>query len=483
MIKNDRQYRLTKNQLEEFKASLDLFDKSPQPTTLDPKFVEAYRSSLLDQVEELQFEIQEYEDLSAGKLKHFVIDSFDDLPTFLIRARIARGFTQKQLAEKLEAKEQQVQRWEANDYAGASIETLKHIVEALGVEVRKEFFIPDKALNPDLFLNNLTHAGIPKSLIFNRLLPSNLVAAFQEHVSAENGFRTMVQAASVLSRVFSLPVSELLRPNPPQMDFSILASTQFKLPASVNKETINAYTLYAHYLAAALATSFEDKPKLKLATDWHRLHACLTSPGSPMTFSKVLQYAWDCGILVLPLRDAGAFHGAVWKIAGRYVIVLKQTTPLSSRWLYDLMHEIGHIACGHVTEDTCLIEKDEISPTSHVTKAEEEANEWAEDALFDGDSDQIEQACVAASEGKLQKLKTIVPLVAKRHDLTVGVLANHMAYRLAAQKQDWWGAAHNLQIDKNDSFDEARRILFSRITLRRLADSDRDLLMRALTED
>jgi hypothetical protein len=32
----------------------------------------------------------------------------------------------------------------------------------------------------------------------------------------------------------------------------------------------------------------------------------------------------------------------VWKIGERFVIALKQVTPLSSRWLYDLLHEIAH---------------------------------------------------------------------------------------------------------------------------------------------
>jgi|ERR1017187_5679244 transcriptional regulator with XRE-family HTH domain/Zn-dependent peptidase ImmA (M78 family) len=483
MIKNDRQYRLTKGQLEEFKTTLNSLENATHPSGLNPELIKAYRSSLTSQVQDLNLEIQEYEALSSGKMKHFVLESFDELPSVLIRARIARGFTQKKLAEKLKIKEQQVQRWEANDYAGASIETLKHIVGALGVEVRKEFFVPDEKLLPKLFLANLTNAGIPKALIFQRLFPSNLVAAFQRQESPDNGFRTIVQAASLLSRVFSLPVSELLKQSPPKLNFGILAATRFKLPANVNKSSISAYTLYAHYLAAIVATCFEEKPKHKLITDWHKVHAALTRPGSPMTFSKVIHLAWDCGILVLPLRDAGSFHGAVWKIEGRFVIVLKQTTPLASRWLYDLLHEIGHIVCGHVTEDAVLIENTEISPASHTTKAEDEANEWAEDALFDGESDQIEQACVAASEGKMQKLKAVLPAIAKRYDLSVGALANHMAYRLAAQKQDWWGTAHNLQLDSSDSFDEARRILLGRISLHRLPVPDRELLMRALTEE
>jgi hypothetical protein len=246
---------------------------------------------------------------------------------------------------------------------------------------------------------------------------------------------------------------------------------------------VNAYTLYAHYLAAVLASCVDEKPKYELLKDWHKFHKTLTSPDDPMTFAKALHFAWDCGIIILPLRDSGAFHGAVWKIGERFVIALKQVTPLSSRWLYDLLHEIAHIACEHVTTDAALLEDKEISPEKRNDETEDEANEWAEDALFDGDSEQIEQACVAASKGKLQKLKAVLPDVARRFHINLGGLANYMAYRLAAQGEDWWGTANNLQRDSTDPFDEARDILLQRVNFQHLSSTDRELLMRALTEE
>jgi hypothetical protein len=58
-----------------------------------------------------------------------------------------------------------------------------------------------------------------------------------------------------------------------------------------------------------------------------------------------------------------------------------------------------------------------------------------------------------------------------------------MAFRLAAQRENWWGAAHNLQADENDPFGIARDLLLQRVNLRKLNALDGDLLMRALTED
>jgi transcriptional regulator with XRE-family HTH domain len=50
------------------------------------------------------------------------------LPGALIRSRIAAGLSQKDLGERLGMKEQQIQRYEATDYSGASFSTLSAVV-------------------------------------------------------------------------------------------------------------------------------------------------------------------------------------------------------------------------------------------------------------------------------------------------------------------------------------------------------------------
>jgi HTH-type transcriptional regulator / antitoxin HipB len=53
----------------------------------------------------------------------------------LIKARIASGLTQKDLAEKIGVQEQQIQRYEANHYGSASFDRLRTIANALKVEI------------------------------------------------------------------------------------------------------------------------------------------------------------------------------------------------------------------------------------------------------------------------------------------------------------------------------------------------------------
>jgi transcriptional regulator with XRE-family HTH domain len=69
------------------------------------------------------------------------IPSFEELPRALIQARIARGLTQRQLAERLGLKEQQIQRYEATGYASASLKRVGAVIQALDLQVHEEIAV------------------------------------------------------------------------------------------------------------------------------------------------------------------------------------------------------------------------------------------------------------------------------------------------------------------------------------------------------
>jgi transcriptional regulator with XRE-family HTH domain len=477
MIKNDRQYRVTKAQLKAFEQSLEQSGAAKSASGVDPAIVEAHGRALRSQHDELRRKIEEYEALQKGDFVMFEIDDLSQLPRVLIKARIASNLTQKELAERLGIREQQVQRWEANDYSGASLETLKSVTEALGIEIRKEVFIPSENLQPNVFLAYLETIGLPTEFLLKRLLSAVDAAKFsKDQVTA--GLREIISAASRVARVFKADMHDLLHMQPVNLLSGIVPSPKFKLLSKKSAGLVNPYVVYAHYLAAVVERC-TPTTELTLPSDFHELHKSMTAQGKPMTFADALEFVWSRGIVVLPLREVGLFHGAIWKIRGRTVIILKQTTSLASRWLYDLLHELAHAVKGHVTDDVAVVEERPISPDVN-DPLEDEANEWAEDVIFDGNSEAIESACAKECDKGLQRLKSALPKVADRFNVNRGALANHMAFRLASEGKDWWGAAHNLQKTTENPFETARNALVRRIRLERLNGIDRDLLMRAL---
>jgi DNA-binding Xre family transcriptional regulator len=136
MVKNQRQYLITKAQTKKFKEAIEAFDN--KTTDTHPLLVKAQREALQSQLSELKWQLDEYDKLRSGKLKSFKKSSFQNLPIELIRVRIARGLTQKDLAMKLGVKEQQIQRYEETDYASASLSRLNEVIKALDIEVKEE---------------------------------------------------------------------------------------------------------------------------------------------------------------------------------------------------------------------------------------------------------------------------------------------------------------------------------------------------------
>jgi len=139
MIKNERQYTITKAQARKFKDAIAAMDVGKAGT--HPLLVKAQRGALESQLAELEAQLKEYETLRSGKLKKFRQSRFQNLLLELIRARIARGFTQKDLARKLGLKEQQIQRYEETEYASASLGRVYEVIKALDIEVREEVIL------------------------------------------------------------------------------------------------------------------------------------------------------------------------------------------------------------------------------------------------------------------------------------------------------------------------------------------------------
>jgi ribosome-binding protein aMBF1 (putative translation factor) len=140
MIANERQYRITRAAAREFEGALGRLDsvEAHRP----PELRRVMREAMESQLAELREQLAEYEALRNGEVGVLELDSLDELPDALIRARVATGLTQKELAGRLGLKEQQVQRYEATRYAGVSLERIAAVARALGVEIRERVILP-----------------------------------------------------------------------------------------------------------------------------------------------------------------------------------------------------------------------------------------------------------------------------------------------------------------------------------------------------
>ena len=132
MIKNELQYKLTKSSAENFEKRLNWLRENPGAQgQLDPILAKAEEDGLQSMIDELREELQEYERTKQGDVDMTALTSIHMVPRTLIRARIARGLSQRQLAQLVGLKEQQIQRYESNDYSNVDLGRVQEIARAL----------------------------------------------------------------------------------------------------------------------------------------------------------------------------------------------------------------------------------------------------------------------------------------------------------------------------------------------------------------
>ncbi|HLB23861.1 MAG TPA: helix-turn-helix transcriptional regulator [Dehalococcoidia bacterium] len=155
MIKNERQYQVTRAQLKRMDSALQRLQTATPARDADPRLLNAERNGLQSVIAELRDDLGEYERLRSGAAGAIEVARLQDFPALLIKARIAAGLTQRELAERLGLKEQQVQRYEASDYSSASMSRMLQVADTLQLE----FIQPMKGIVTGLDRDRATPAS------------------------------------------------------------------------------------------------------------------------------------------------------------------------------------------------------------------------------------------------------------------------------------------------------------------------------------
>ena len=203
MITNELQLRVTKAALRNFEAALQA---QYEDETLGALTREVNTDAIQGELEILRRQVALYEQIKEGEITTLTL-SFHDLAEALALARVAAGLTQKELAEQVGFKEQQIQRYEANDYAQASFARMQEIVAALDCDISLDVTLP-------------TNSGRAQTVTRNS--PGLTLVAPNSYNAAANTFRMEGTAANrhttfedgTLSQA---PAAKLTGMNPPAM--------------------------------------------------------------------------------------------------------------------------------------------------------------------------------------------------------------------------------------------------------------------------
>ena len=483
MITNERQYRITRKKALGFARAIDEFDaRSDERANVHPRLLLAEREAMESQLADLREELEEYEQLKSADLSVISVATFDELADGLIKARIAAGLSQRTLAQRLELKEQQIQRYEAERYASASYQRLCQVARALGVRIENEILLPVVPGSFEGLLAKVSQVGLSREFVVERLLSSADAAIADGEVPGEaNDQRLTAKAAAVLERVFGWGRDNIFGAQALSAPRTAVAAARSKIPKGRRECAAGLFATYANHLAVVAIRSMANYPTETIPTYAAEMRKRILARGEGREdLRTVLHTVWDLGVVVVPLKGKGTFHGACWRYEGRNVIVLKQTSKHEARWTFDLLHELFHAAQRPEEKTFELIEAAATSSERRESDEEIAASQFAGNVMLDGKADELAQDCVAKSCKMVSLLKRVVPKVAKTRGVSVGALANYLAFRLSWQGVNWWGAAANLQSDDGEPWAIVREVFFERHPYRIDDEVDRTLLDRAL---
>lgn len=481
MIKNERQYRITKSQVDTFRKALsEVQDKLASANQNEALKWKLQENAIRSQWSDLEADLREYETLQTQHHGTMEINSLEEIPDALIKARIAAGLTQRQLAEKLGLKEQQIQRYEAMGYFGANLSRLQDVLTALGVKVRKQLVIPELPVTTPTLFRRLDDIGFKKDFVQSKLLSPALRARIENGDTSSDLEAMVFTSAANISRIFNWQPEQVFSSAPLHVSEQALSYARFKLPANAQRTILPAYTVYAHFLALLMIQATPNVTPKTIPASWRHVRNQIIERFGDITLLNIVRYIWDLGVVILPLKDAGHFHAATWRFRGRNVIVIKQQTSSEARWIIDLLHELWHAAQSQENPEHSVIEAESIYLTTDQIIEEEIATDFAADVVFKGRADELATESATASSRRMEWLKTAVQKVAHKNGVRTDLLANYVAYRLSLEGQNWWGTASGLQEEGPDPWECVRDFVVGNLKWDALYGGDRQLLEQAL---
>jgi DNA-binding XRE family transcriptional regulator len=128
-VKTQREYEQTQETLARWRASGERLRASIEAAGLSPEHVEMAMAPHLTMQDQMEGELDWYDRARRGQI--WPLPDLRAIGLSLIALRLARGLTQRQLAERLGVNEAQVSRDEKNEYHGISVDRAQRIIDAL----------------------------------------------------------------------------------------------------------------------------------------------------------------------------------------------------------------------------------------------------------------------------------------------------------------------------------------------------------------
>lgn len=186
-------------------------------------------------------------------------------------------------------------------------------------------------------------------------------------------------AALHLARIFSL-APESLRDDAEHVLFSFGSNHKFKRRANVEETSLDVATAVAYSAAKIAVSNFKKPYDSSISLEWRDVRNSILEKNDYVNLEGLIDFCSKVGIPVLFINKfpakAKKMAGLALKVYDRPAIVLTQRRTYGYM-LFDLAHELGHIAKGHLNESNGECFVDSKIEQNSTDKKELEANQFA----------------------------------------------------------------------------------------------------------
>jgi HTH-type transcriptional regulator / antitoxin HigA len=399
MISNEKEYRSTKFALTGFEDALMHYDVLKAiEGGIDPMIARAQRASYERQAAELRDQLSAYEALRDGKVRELEVHSISEIGKGLVEARVAKGFTQRELANLAGLQEQQIQKYEKEHYSSASLSRIAHVASTIGFNFEAKLILTRNTPTTEDMPGGLSLGDFP----FAEMNSRGWFGAPLDR-RAPSGER-----ARVLRDFFVLA--------PPEIGPALHRKTAGSLSAS-RRAALLAWQVRILMKArqkAGLARRFTTPPAeviskiAKLSSD-------------PEGIRKVVEILLEYGVIVVFERHLPKtkLDGAAMSLGGIYAVIgmTARHDRIDNFW-FVLLHELGHIIrhWPRVIGEGIV---DEDAGSNSDELIEKEADEFAENAI-------LPRTTWQGSTVRFAKLPEAIIKFAARHDLHPALIAGRI---------------------------------------------------------
>lgn len=307
--------------------------------------------------------LETFEAIKSGKFVEVASRWKHEPGVVLIIARIARGLSQGELAERLNMREQQVQRYESERYRTISLQAMRRVAAILGVQI--------EASVGNAFTATLASLRVPPEPIIDDRQLSIVVA----HAKKNNWFDVSSDDETNRQRVADYVVETTARFGSPGLLRTGLKSLDLRNDTLLAVWRARVFHR-ADEIVKSIGTGF-DQVSLEWVVELARLSAHDNGPARAIELCREKGIA----IVVEPQLQGLKLDGAAFLYQQVPVVGLTLRHDRIDNFWYTLLHEIGHIFL-HYNSGLVAGFFDEDSEHTALDEVEAEADQFAASMLI-----------------------------------------------------------------------------------------------------